>query len=789
MSTSSQKHEWDLSPDEYLQLGGQYFCYRHSKVWCKQCKVPIDYCSADKYREENIQSCADCKLDEWLSDLFELQKYADQNDTRTTENRERILHLSKIIPDSGDKQQQENSGSDRELVPETPNRTRVSETVDTSDSPVRNPEWTQHSLGATECEQLVAQESISRTPTPTDERKTLLTARRALSKSPSFNTTKRNIPTPGAESMDSTPSRLEEGKGETPCRSKSRSSSIEKSHLSRILQRPNKRRNRRSSTSPSPKRHRHTNPYNSDSDTSIEWIEETDRQPRKSSTWSLKEANNRKGHTANTNGGNKLELTDDSGRHRRNAATTGEDKENDSTPNTPKRTTSRPDEMDGRRLEKDTNDKQMEETYYTFVTRTKPKPRGGAKPPSFIMADHNDHWHITFRCTTNNLSRQRKAILNYLGLTGTARLEATASTILVQMLKKWILYLIRYGVNKLHYFGFVSAQIKNIIRYFTHNKIPSDEIDGPCPYMEKKRQERKPKTNKNNEYEFILEMIEKHNVISVNDLLHKQTQEEFALMYKTLGTGYKDKIRSILAFTIKKKQQESNAQPVMIQLQKTTRDTYQDRNFAWLKYLFQKNNINIVEFLSWFIMIADKRFNKINTLVIEGPTGTGKTLTLGALLNTLNTGTITRGGDNNQFHFQNLLNRNFALFEEPRINHATMDEYKLLLEGSTFEINVKNSDMEPLKRIPIFISTNKPIDYWVAPADGAALQSRTKTFQFNIEIKGMSDRMPAHNSLDPPPGRITTADFLYLYYRNKQKINEFITVSINYITILYFILI
>ncbi|XP_069176808.1 uncharacterized protein [Procambarus clarkii] len=754
MSTSSQKHEWDLSPDEYLQLGGQYFCYRHSKVWCKQCKVPIHYCSADKYREENIQSCADCKLDEWLSDLFELQKYADQNDTRTTENRERILHLSKIIPDSGDKQQQENSGSDRELVPETPNRTRVSETVDTSDSPVRNPEWTQHSLGATECEQLVAQESISRTPTPTDERKTLLTARRALSKSPSFNTTKRNIPTPGAESMDSTPPRLEEGKGETPCRSKSRSSSIEKSHLSRILQRPNKRRNRRSSTSPSPKRHRHTNPYNSDSDTSIEWIEETDRQPRKSSTWSLKEANNRKGHTANTNGGNKLELTDDSGRHRRNAATQERTK----------KTTALPTLLKGLPADR---------TKWT---------EGDWKRIQMINKWKKHTTHSSQEQNQNQEEEQNHQPSSWLITTTIGTLPSDApQTISADNA--------RYGVNKLHYFGFVSAQIKNIIRYFTHNKIPSDEIDGPCPYMEKKRQERKPKTNKNNEYEFILEMIEKHNVISVNDLLHKQTQEEFALMYKTLGTGYKDKIRSILAFTIKKKQQESNAQPVMIQLQKTTRDTYQDRNVAWLKYLFQKNNINIVEFLSWFIMIADKRFNKINTLVIEGPTGTGKTLTLGALLNTLNTGTITRGGDNNQFHFQNLLNRNFALFEEPRINHATVDEYKLLLEGSTFEINVKNSDMEPLKRIPIFISTNKPIDYWVAPADGAALQSRTKTFQFNIEIKGISDRMPAHNSLDPPPGRITTADFLYLYYRNKQKINEFITVSINYITILYFILI
>ena len=146
--------------------------------------------------------------------------------------------------------------------------------------------------------------------------------------------------------------------------------------------------------------------------------------------------------------------------------------------------------------------------------------------------------------------------------------------------------------------------------------------------------------------------------------------------------------------------------------------------------------------------------------MLKGPTGTGKTLTLSTLLKKINTGTVTRGADNNQFHLQNLLARNFALFEEPRIGVATVDEYKLLLEGSKFEIKVKNSNMEMLRRIPIFISTKRDIDYWVPPADGEALQSRCKTFTLTVEIKRLSDRALSQSGLDPPPGQITLDDFL-----------------------------
>ena len=70
-------------------------------------------------------------------------------------------------------------------------------------------------------------------------------------------------------------------------------------------------------------------------------------------------------------------------------------------------------------------------------------------------------------------------------------------------------------------------------------------------------------------------------------------------------------------------------------------------------------------------------------------------------------------------------------------------DFKLLFGGENFEISVKHMEPETLRRIPIFVSTNKNLDYWIAPPDGEAINARTKTFYLKNEIQGWSDR-PQH---------------------------------------------
>ncbi|XP_068250641.1 uncharacterized protein [Palaemon carinicauda] len=176
-----------------------------------------------------------------------------------------------------------------------------------------------------------------------------------------------------------------------------------------------------------------------------------------------------------------------------------------------------------------------------------------------------------------------------------------------------------------------------------------------------------------------------------------------------------DKLKSMIQFHNKEKQSVEKHTSLITNLRKIQKRPPNEENMAWIENMFKRNKIDIEEFLAWVILIADRKLNKINTLVLQGPTGTGKSLTLNAILSKFNTGIVTRNGDANQFHLQNLLGKTFALFEEPRISQITVDDYKLLFEGADFEINVKHQEPEILTRIPVFVSTNKELDYWVPP--------------------------------------------------------------------------
>ncbi|KER18282.1 hypothetical protein T265_16164, partial [Opisthorchis viverrini] len=68
-----------------------------------------------------------------------------------------------------------------------------------------------------------------------------------------------------------------------------------------------------------------------------------------------------------------------------------------------------------------------------------------------------------------------------------------------------------------------------------------------------------------------------------------------------------------------------------------------------------------------------------------------------------------------------LLNKTLALMEEPRITQLTVNDFKELLGGNPFDIHVKHQKDERLERLPVLITTNNPLTYYVMDADGKAI--------------------------------------------------------------------
>nr|ADB12609.1 non-structural protein 1 [Penaeus stylirostris penstyldensovirus 2] len=493
------------------------------------------------------------------------------------------------------------------------------------------------------------------------------------------------------------------------------------------------------------------------------------KRTRNSETTKETSGGNGRGHQESNHGsnGNRLEPTDG-----------GESSNSGTQPDFIEGTPDGQDEMDGRRLEESEIDKQVESTtWYTFVIREKPQPRRlSGRTPNFTITDHGDHWHITYSGHPTNKTRHRATILAYLGVTFAARAEAEATTVLVRNIKRWILYLIRYGIERLSYFGLGHAIFKRIIKYFQQYTRDEDAVDGPCPYMTTTREDRaeeKPKEN-SAEYDYLQHLVKTKSARTVQELVNKLDDEEYKQLWTRTRGQYKDKLRGILTYYNNKKKSNQSQLSLITNLQNISKRKPDYDNMQWIKYMLANNDIRVPEILAWIIIVADKKLDKINTLVLQGPTGTGKSLTIGALLGKLNTGLVTRTGDSNTFHLQNLIGKSYALFEEPRISQITVDDFKLLFEGSDLEVNIKHQESEIMGRIPIFISTNKDIDYWVPPADGKALQTRTKTFHLTRQIKGLSDRMNSQYDINPPPDKITSDDFLGLFEEYEKEIDEII---------------
>ncbi|KAK8388932.1 hypothetical protein O3P69_020710 [Scylla paramamosain] len=758
-SSGKLQRRHTIRPDSpsriYYKLGQALFCDIHrSSVWCSKCILPIAWCP---YWETKKITCETCKPHLWHNTLDNNKDDSDYEWEQPThsDNDEGLQDLSQDLSNMDESQpylaSSKHSGAS--LISDwdsgVPERMGTNDhglsAGNTEQLPHRNPE----------CEfQGSANETGESTDKP-QEREHHLAKRRRHSPDTTQN---QRVPGPPKQLTGST----ESPHHRLPLRPRNLLHEFNE-HLDGPQNEGN--------TPPTTPTHLERRRTPSPSLDRIRKIKNPPYTPEEHSPEAT--TSGQTGETAETNSTGKLGGTSNVNTTRKRKRTP----ERKTSQNRPKpidvrqRSSSGQDQMDARRLEESETDQQT--PFYTFVIRERPAPRQRGRAPDFTIADHGDHWHITFQSAKSNVPRKRGTICKFLGLGSEACLEASASTTLIKTIKNWILYLIRYGLDRLQYFGSLHPTFRSIINYFKNNRITGDDVDGPCPYMSEKRKTRAVQQQfKEKEYDFIHNMLQEKQVYTIKQLLQQLNEEEFRVMWITLGNGYKEKIRNILQHQNQMKRQHNNSRPIMLQLNDACTYNHKEENVDWLYNLFAANNIDIAEFFAWFIVIRDKKLQKINTFVLKGPTGTGKTLTLATLLNKLNTGTITRCAETNQFHLQNLLSRNFALFEEPRIGVATVDEYKLLLEGSQFEINVKNSDMEQLYRIPIFISTNRDIDFWVPPADGQALQSRCKTFELTKEIKGMSDRAVLQTGLDPPPGHISLDDFLQIYRERKETIDE-----------------
>jgi len=196
----------------------------------------------------------------------------------------------------------------------------------------------------------------------------------------------------------------------------------------------------------------------------------------------------------------------------------------------------------------------------------------------------------------------------------------------------------------------------------------------------------------------------------------------------------------------------------------------------WLEYLFEQNQIDLIDFFVWNTCIKDMRYTKINTLVVQGPTNAGKSLIADSLIGICKPEEVSRERDNSEFHFDQLPEASCVIFEEPCITPVNVGTWKLLFEGKQIKTDIKHKDKEGVRRLPIWITTATKVTTNIDTYEACQI-NRLKIYQFLHSIQHRTDEYTktycqTNKTLKRAPGYVRAAHFAYLYLQNWKIIDK-----------------
>ncbi|KAL7633462.1 UNVERIFIED_CONTAM: hypothetical protein RMT77_015995 [Armadillidium vulgare] len=164
--------------------------------------------------------------------------------------------------------------------------------------------------------------------------------------------------------------------------------------------------------------------------------------------------------------------------------------------------------------------------------------------PVFIVVDHTDHTHITYNATTNNASGRGNRVWNFIKPVDEEQEIPRTPTLRIRHVefKGWISVLVKYGIEKISYFGKEDATFKNVANTLYSSTDGPSEVD-PCLYREgrpKKIIIRK-KWKNEIDYEYIWDIANEKKVRTPYELFGGMSKFKLKEYYNHFGTSQKTK--------------------------------------------------------------------------------------------------------------------------------------------------------------------------------------------------------------------------------------------------------
>ena len=336
--------------------------------------------------------------------------------------------------------------------------------------------------------------------------------------------------------------------------------------------------------------------------------------------------------------------------------------------------------------------------YYTFIIHKSNltiawdqllQCKNNKQSPTFIAFDHGDDIHILYATspTGGNAAKRRDRILKFIYASRAGIAEAISTFSRVRLLRNYILYCIRFGIETYHKFGtggqdelgeilveyeklFGSENPEHVIqdslcRIYTEQKkaaaaTNTGDTDIESVYSSASKMARMGKEKKKHATIVIDSLIDQYNIKTFpewNQKIDSDTKKQLMIEYGLQYQNYVNHLLKIRKDEIQGQKINTTLTEEMVARLKTKDKDPQLilQGIEWLEYLFKQNEIDIVEFMAWNEIIKTRRYMKINCLILEGYTNAGKTLVVQSLIrNTIEPEYIPRERDNSGFQFDHL---------------------------------------------------------------------------------------------------------------------------------------
>ena len=177
-----------------------------------------------------------------------------------------------------------------------------------------------------------------------------------------------------------------------------------------------------------------------------------------------------------------------------------------------------------------------------------------------------------------------------------------------------------------------------------------------------------------------------------------------------------------------------------------------------LKYIFDKNNIDVGDFCEKVAQVMECKEDKTNSIFLVGDTNAGKTTLAKLLTQGLLKCLIGQSGNNSTFLFQEVPDKTVVHQEEAIFIPQNLDDYKNICGGETnYSVQVKNKKSRQVEvRTPYISTSNRaPWDEWCSTS-AFVFENRGHIFTFNQTLikNTVRDLIKKYEVVQSAPGSL-----------------------------------